>query len=910
MRPSRVRLPRVICRPMRFVHRGILIAVLAVVSRPRTALLVSGVILAVCLLIAWAKLDISTDQNKLFDPNVSFFRDYLHFVEIFPENEAIYVVIEAKDSKNIPPVLRWIALADEIARKLRRMPDVVRSVDSRVPIDQLGSQGLLFDEPALVHQSFDDIQRFIPLVKLWGEKPSQLTRVLGKTPLERFVTGLQTQTPDEETAEFVTELAESWERALAHPDQPLVVGNQVPDLAAMGATDPSRLGYYYVPDDNDHLQHVMLVRVYHEHNYTSLTAVSETVQAIRHAVRDAAKGFDEFTVGVTGRPALAADEMRTTDQDSHKAEVFALIAVFIGLVVMLRSIWLAIAGEIALGVGIGWTFGWATVSVGELNLLSIVFLLALIGIGMDYLVQILTRYRQQVLRRPGSRNIWVGVFRGVAAPINTACLGAAGAFLVSVFTKFRGAAQLGIIAGGGLLLCLISGYVVLPALLTLIPPRLKQRPPTADSLGRPARGSRWNLLMPAIWLTLLVIGAPFAARTDFDPNLLKMQSQRLESVKLVRKLETWSAVVLSKDLDVLRRARVAVRHSPLVERTDSILLAYDNLDWLRQHEAEIPEIDWTEPAPIDANDLSRLAGKVKSLSEHFKSFESASRPLAAFADQLNAAAKSPSATAIAKRLSDWQVAFITQLQQAIAPFHPGPLEIDKLPAELKSHYVSSDGTFALYIYPEHDLWKQADLAAFVHDVESRMKAVAGPFTLTGIALNIFHSTSSIERSFYEATAYALALIFLLVLIDLRHITQTLFAISVLALGLPMLVAIMGLFGVDWNFANFFGLPILIGAGHEYGVFLVHRYREALREPRRVWRRWDVSDRALLLCAYVTCTSFGFFWALAHHRGLRSLGLVMALGTACIYLAAVMVLRPLLVWRLVKREKKLKSARES
>ena len=52
------------------------------------------------------------------------------------------------------------------------------------------------------------------------------------------------------------------------------------------------------------------------------------------------------------------------------------------------------------------------------------------------------------------------------------------------------------------------------------------------------------------------------------------------------------------------------------------------------------------------------------------------------------------------------------------------------------------------------------------------------------------------------------------------------------------LAIMGYFGVTWNFANFFGLPILIGAGHEYGVFMVHRYLEARRDPRRTWQRWD------------------------------------------------------------------------
>jgi predicted RND superfamily exporter protein len=233
-------------------------------------------------------------------------------------------------------------------------------------------------------------------------------------------------------------------------------------------------------------------------------------------------------------------------------------------------------------------------------------------------------------------------------------------------------------------------------------------------------------------------------------------------------------------------------------------------------------------------------------------------------------------------------------------FHPGPLDLEKLPPELKGHFMAPDGTFALYVYPNQDLWDRHHLAAFVHDIESRMKRVPGDLLLTGIVPNVYYTTTSISRSFYTSTAYALGLIFLLVLIDLRSLRQTLLAVSVLAFGLPMLVSINGLLGVNWNFANFFGLPILIGAGHEYGVFLVHRYREAVADPRRVWRRWDVADRGLLLCAYVTCTSFGFFWAFAHHRGIRSLGLVMAVGTACIYLAAVLVLRPLLLWRLARQ----------
>jgi predicted RND superfamily exporter protein len=535
--------------------------------------------------------------------------------------------------------------------------------------------------------------------------------------------------------------------------------------------------------------------------------------------------------------------------------------------------------------------------VGELNLLSMVFMLALIGIGMDYLVQVLTRYREQAARRSTPMTIWTAVFRQVAAPINTACAGAAGAFLVATFTDFSGAAHLGIIAGGGLLLCLLAGYVVLPPLLTIFPAK---PPKNGRDLGPLAIVTRRILLLPVAWIALLLAGGPFALKTGFDPSLIELQAPNLESVRLVNKLETWSYAILSKDLTALRRAHDVLRDSQLVERTESVLSVYDNYDWLKAHEKELPAIEWAEPEAVDADDLSGLSSKVEKLADNFKTFADAATPLRGFAKLLEQNAKGDAASKAASRLTEWQKQFIEQLKLAVEPFHPTPPDLSKLPRELTGHFVAEDGTYALYAYPKEDLWHRDAMARFVHDVEARTKDLAGDVIVTGIVPNVFYTTNSIAQSFYKSTVYALALIFVLVLIDLRSVRQTLLAISVLAFGLPMMVAINGLVGVNWNFANFFGLPILIGAGHEYGVFLVHRYREAVRDPRRAWRRWDVADKGLLLCAYVTCTSFGFFAFIAHHRGLRSLGLVMAVGTACIYLAAILVLRPVLLWRLSKR----------
>ena len=390
--------------------------------------------------------------------------------------------------------------------------------------------------------------------------------------------------------------------------------------------------------------------------------------------------------------------------------------------------------------------------------------------------------------------------------------------------------------------------------------------------------------------------APYAKLTHFNPGLIQLQVPGLQSVELIRTLQTWSAVVLSKDTAELRKVRNAVTGLDTVASTESVLTAEDNRQWLLAHGSELPAVNFVTPEKIDAADLATIAAKARTLADHFAAGSSAAKhdaagPLLEFADLIQS---TPDAAA---RLSEWQDVFVGELRDMVEKFHPGPLDMQAVPAELRDHLVSSDGTYALYIYPKADLWYRAFLDEFVTQVEKAVAGVPGAPAVTGIASDVYHTTGAIRLAFFHATAYALALIFFLVLLDFRRIGPTLAAISVLGLGLPMLLAVMGYRGMSWNFANFFGLPILIGAGHEYGVFMVHRYLEACKYPRRVWRRWDTSDRALLLCAMITSGSFGFFWLLARHEGIKSLGAVMTIGTICIYLAAVMVLRPLLRWRL-------------
>ena len=911
--------------PRRRTHRftRLLIGlVLHLIARPKLALAGSLLVLVGCGLLAYGRLDLNTDQDELFSTNDPIFKRYVEYNKDFPEHQAAYVFVHAADPATPPTTGRWIAVADAITAALQADKSAVRAVDSHVPLEQFGKQAILLQDSSKLK---DDLRQIGQLSTPFQPGNPVTRRLLGPTPIERFLTGARGRVPDADSAFFISAVAGGLTDVLVDVNATVAVGKQVVDVPHLKAT-PATYGYYYERDDDSPAErptYHLLIRVFERENYASKSGVTDVIEAIRATTKAAADKFPQFNVDLTGRPVLEADEMKTTDEDARKAEIAALSAVFLGLVFLLRSIWLAVAAEIALLIGIGWTFGWATVATaayngktrGDLNLLSLVFLIALTGIGMDYLIQVLTRYRREAARGRSPKAIWTAVFKYVSAPINTATLGAGGAFLVAVFTNFRGAAELGLIAGGGLVLCLVTCYVVLPPLLTLFPAKVD--PAAADRHDEPAVGTapadavgwrrhRW-LILPAVWAALILAGIPYARRANFDHNLLGLQVQSLQSVKLVHKLQTWSDVVLSHDPADLRRARAALAELPIVQPMDtiqnSVLTPEDNYAFLTAN--PIALLPGTDYDPVTAADLPRLVTAAKRLADGHRRtpFAATAGPLDDFAA---AVGRVPADVAV-RRLNQWQSTFLGELNDLLSAFHPAPFAVEQLPATLRDHLVGLDGTLALNVSPTKDLWDQDNLKEFTTGVERAVAALPDAPPTTGVATDVYHTTGGVAASFYHATAYALALIFVLVLLDLRNLKQTVLAISVLAMGLPMLIALMGLFGISWNFANFFGLPILIGAGHEYGVFMVHRFNEACGDPHRPWRRWDVSDRALLLCGYVTSISFGFFWFFGRHLGLKSLGLVMAIGIACIYLATLCVLRPLLLWKLAARDKACRAA---
>ena len=143
----------------------------------------------------------------------------------------------------------------------------------------------------------------------------------------------------------------------------------------------------------------------------------------------------------------------------------------------LRSVKLIVATFVTLICGLVLTFGFATLAIGTLNLMSIAFAVMFIGLSIDFGIQFGVRYGQErfiadddaALPRTG---------RFMARPLTLAAIAIAAGFLSFLPTDYSGVSDLGMIAAAGMAITLMLNLTLLPALLSCS----RRQPPARHGL--------------------------------------------------------------------------------------------------------------------------------------------------------------------------------------------------------------------------------------------------------------------------------------------------------------------------------------------------------------------------------------------------------------------------------------------
>ena len=286
---------------------------------------------------------------------------------------------------------------------------------------------------------------------------------------------------------------------------------------------------------------------------------------------------------------------------------------------------------------------------------------------------------------------------------------------------------------------------------------------------------------------------------------------------------------------------------------------------------------------------------------------------------------------------------LTEFDQIAAASSLDPIQAADLPKAWTSRYVKATDDQQLWllkIYPRDNVWSSAALGTFVGDLRSIDPNVTGVpvqqldaskrmlecyqliglYSLAAIALFLlfdflrpgqklltiippalvvgFVGHTAMERGselnpVLLVGMYLGMVAFVATVFDFRNLRDTLIALITPVGGGLMLLGVMALLNIDFNPINLIVLPLVLGIGVDDGVHMVHDYRRQLAGNTDGYVPSPDTVNGVLLTSLTSIIGFGSLMV-SSHEGLKSVGVVLAIGVACCLTVALILLPAILV----------------
>jgi hypothetical protein len=848
------------------------------------------------ILYTKARLEFRTGQDDLISGNSRDARNYLRYSNEFPDLDGLIIVVAADGEP-----ARAEMFADALAKKLTGDKVNVKSVFYRIDTDAFADSALLFLSP-------DELKT---LAKQIGEHREFLATYANNPSLATFFALVNAETNRAMTSEMMSGLlgpeAGAAAKSQSRPDLTMLNGVLTGMLAPPGTRFVSPWGSMTgAGEQNGFIRDGYVATENGKYLLLDVAPADgakdgpDPVDVIQDDIRDVRAEFPGIDAGMTGGPALAHAEETATEHDIKLASMLAVGSNAALVIIPFWAIVEPIFALISLLIGVAWSFGFTTLAVGHLNLLSAVFTSILAGIGVNFSIHLMARYNEA--RREGAAvplAIELAVANTGTGVVASAIIMAL-AFLMPMFTDFKGIAELGLISAAGLFLCMISAMLVFPALVVIrdrnraIKPHLVKPPVAGRASMLEAFFKRPKLILVSVTVLTLALFA-FAPRVRFDQNLLKLQAQSSEAVRFENALlkdsgrSSWFAVSLAQSPQQAEQLAARFKALPQVSNVETIATYIP--DAQAEKRAILAGIQpivtpiTIKPAHPDSRALGRVLDSLQFKLGSAKDSDSSGEVAKTAALIARASAmlrKNPAAfDDYGRALAADLAAKLDVLRRSLAP---AEVTAQNLPAILRDRFIGHSGAYLVQVYPRGDVWDDVPLANFVSALRSVDPDVTGPPVQT-------YSIATVMRHGYERAAIlGLLAVFIFVFADFRNLRDTALATVPLLFGGAWLLEAMGVLGWEFNLANLFAVPIIIGTGVDNGVNMLYRWREERRKSDLILTR--SVGKSVTICCLTTIAGFAALIPASHH-GISSLGLVLALGGTQILIATLLVLPALM-----------------
>ncbi|MEZ6045966.1 MAG: MMPL family transporter [Planctomycetaceae bacterium] len=765
--------------PPGWIRNGLRRLTISVLRQPMLTLILVGLTVLLSLAVTVGFLKFKTERSDLIDPSMPFHQRWIKFTESFGDSSDLVVVVEGDNPNRIKQVL------DELGQRMDARPEHFANLLYKVePPERLRSKGLYYLTPEQLTAGLERLEELRPVLEGKWEYLS-LEGLLGSYR-QRF-----TSTNAEELQVAAAELdllLQSLERYLNNREDFLSPWPQVIDIDPKREQQANQI--VYLINEQGTMGFLKAFPVYSKEGFEGAAPV---IDLLRDLIAQVDREYSDVEIGLTGIPVLESDEMRRSQSDMIVASIISFLGVGLLLLLGFRGVRHPIIALLMLLVGLAWSFGYTTIAIGHLNILSVSFAVILIGLGIDFGIHYLSRYLQYRHEKRPLFSSLVRTSESVGPGIITAALTTALAFACATFTPFLGIAELGLIAAGGILLCALVTFIVIPPLVAYSDlTQLERRLPSPYAVTG-FRQLIHNYPIPVAILSLsLVTGIGVKAfsptaegldlKVEYDYNLLNLQADGLESVETQKRIFQQAqdsllfAVSLAdspeETLELKRKfeqlpsvAHVEELASQLPvhppQETQLLVQAYGVL--LKSLPGKTPQL--TTPSLKSLEQLSLQLDQ--QLGENFEYNEvlPIRKRLRRVWNQLGQLKLEQQAVTLSRFQQRNLQALLFELHRLRRVSNPEPVTVADLPTSISSRFLSPDGKWLIQVYPKEQVWDIEPLTQFVDEVRTVDPAI------TGTPLQNFEAAQQISESYQIAALYSLAVICLVLLIDFLESRQ-------------------------------------------------------------------------------------------------------------------------------------------
>jgi hopanoid biosynthesis associated RND transporter like protein HpnN len=759
-----------------------------VVRNPLPVLLAAALVSCGAAYYAFANFRLDSDTSKLVYQDAPFRRIYREFGEIFPHYEKTTLIVITSRSPD-----RASDAADRLAEALRASPDRYSSV--YVP-----GGGPFYREHALLFLDVDELEEFT--VRLARAQPA--LAALAEDPSLR---GLFSQLESGiERLEDGRDLPIGFDRIAVRVSE---IGEQM--LA--GRHTPLSWEDEFLEDDRGDSYRLVIVQGHEDYQETISSA------GLIAGVRQLAKDLDlesegDVRIRLTGMVPLAHDEIESARDGVSLAGLISLACLTLVMVFGVRSGRVVVTMMVTVAASIVWTAAFALATVGSFNTVSLAFGVLLMGLGVDFGIHVCLRHLEVLRGGIDSRTAVVDASRSVGAAVSLCAVTSSIGFLSFLPTDYSGLAQLGAIAGGGMLMTLCATFTVTPALLAVLgtptrrPPAFGFADPIVAFLNRHAGK------IVAASLAVAVVAVIVSLRMTFDFSTLGMRDPSSESMTTLKELQdeeiltdyTVNAVANDLDtahalaeklteLDEIEEVRAPESYVPL-DQEEKLELIEDALLFMWP----VLHVGHPESAPSPVERLAAVASLRDRAAGLPPDAESASGPSTRrLADMLGRLLETDDPEAAAADLERLLVADLDErLDWLRTVLRPVTVRFEDLPEPVRSRVVSADGRVLLAALPREDIRDVEKLRRFIERVSAIAPDATGrPVVEAGIG-------EIVVRAFYQAIGIALIGIGIVLWLTLRSVSDTLLVFAPLTLAAFLTIATGVVLDMPFNMSNVIG----------------------------------------------------------------------------------------------------------